>query len=263
MNSISHQGSFTWDSFVVCDYRDATRAFLFYQEDDDFMQIDRNAIRVQLGDKEAYSSYMSSNGCSAIIEYEPRSRHKRLYRNGKFNYFNVYEKPFWAAQDQNIGMPEIPVVYKEFFTHLTDNDTASYEYLLDWLANSLQSRNRTILVAIGEQGIGKGVLGDIMRELHGEKNYAKTNDGVFKERFNGPLLFKTLVHIDEIKIGNNDVAYNRLKDVVNDTIQIEEKCKNQITVNNHASFYICSNNLDAIPIEEISKSKGVGRVVYF
>jgi hypothetical protein len=139
---------------------------------------------------------------------------------------------------------------KHFFRHLTDNDTASYEYLLDWLANSLQNRNRTILVAIGEQGIGKGVLGDIMKELHGEKNYSKTNDGVFKERFNGPLLYKTLVHVDEIKIGNNDVAYNRLKDVVNDTLQIEEKCKNQVTINNHASFYICSNNLDAIPIED-------------
>jgi hypothetical protein len=239
-----------WESLTICDYRDTSRTYLFHEEDDEFMQIDRGAIWVQFGDREAFKAYMSQNACSAIIEYEPQSKEKRLYRRGKYNYFNVYEKPLWLTKIHPTETSSLPNVYEAFFRHLTDNDTASYEYLLDWLANSLQNRNRTILVAIGEQGIGKGVLGDIMKELHGEKNYSKTNDGVFKERFNGPLLYKTLVHVDEIKIGNNDVAYNRLKDVVNDTLQIEEKCKNQVTINNHASFYICSNNLDAIPIED-------------
>lgn len=239
-----------WQSYLISDLRDASRAYLYNDSDDYFLQVDKASIRNELGSESYNKEYSPEMGISAIVDYQPRREGHRIFQKEKIRHFNVYKKPNWMEVISKNPQAILPDLYNEFFRHLTDHDHDSFEYLLDWLALSLQDRNRTILVAIGEQGIGKGVLGSIMEKLHGEKNFSKTNDAIFKERFNGPLLHKTLVHVDEIKIGNNEVAYNRLKDIVNDTIQIEEKCKNQISIDNHASFYICSNNHDAIPLEE-------------
>jgi len=239
-----------WQSYLISDLRDASRAYLYNDVDDSFLQVDKASIKNELGSTVYNKEYSPEMGISAIVDYQPRQTDNRIFKKKKIRHFNVYKEPSWMEGLDKSQAASLPSLYDEFFRHLTDHDNESFEYLLDWLAFSLQNRNRTILVAIGEQGIGKGVLGSIMEKLHGENNFSKTNDAIFKERFNGPLLHKTLVHVDEIKIGNNDVAYNRLKDIVNDTIQIEEKCKNQISIDNRASFYICSNNHDAIPLEE-------------
>jgi hypothetical protein len=243
--------NYIWNSLFITDIEDAKRTYLYREDINEFKQVDASAIIREISAKTFYKDYIPKCGRISNLVYDPRNDNDRLYYDDGEMFFNTYRQPSWMDRlSLKDFSDEVPVLYKEFFIHLTGKDESSYEYLLDWLANSVQSRNRTILVAIGEQGIGKGVLGDIMRILHGDRNFSKTTDGVFKERFNGPLLYKTLVHVDEIKIGDNDVAYNRLKDVVNDYIQIEEKCKNQKEIENHASFYICSNNLNAIPLEE-------------
>ncbi|MBK7962484.1 MAG: hypothetical protein IPK04_15625 [Bdellovibrionales bacterium] len=90
------------------------------------------------------------------------------------------------------------------------------------MANSLQNRNLTILTAIGEEGIGKGILGEIMEDLHGKQNFIKVRDTVFKEKFNAPFENKTLVYVDEIKITTRE-ALDRIKDVVNWQIEIEKR----------------------------------------
>lgn len=76
------------------------------------------------------------------------------------------------------------MIYKDFFEHLVNNDKDSFDYLLDWLSFSITGRNQTMLVAVGEQGIGKGILGEIMRELHGHENYAFTSDRSLSGNFN-------------------------------------------------------------------------------
>ncbi|MFA5584780.1 MAG: primase-helicase family protein, partial [Bacteriovoracaceae bacterium] len=185
------------------------------------------------------SEIIYDNKCDARITRVPG----RIYST-----FNIYQRPEWMNHRENIT--DIPELYKDFFIHLTNNHQDSYEYLLNWIANSLQSRNKTMLVAVGDQGIGKGILGDILRELHGEENYTKTNDEILKSKFNMSLKYKTVVNIDEINIKNNKYAFNRLKDLINDSIQIEQKGKDQTTIKNTASLYLSTNDNDALPWQD-------------
>lgn len=177
-----------------------------------------------------------------------------LKKFGKFWKFNNYTPPKWAEDrfysDGKIKLPKVsecPKLYSKFVSHLVSKDVKSYEYVLDWLANMLQGRNYCILTTIGNQGIGKGVLGEVMRRLVGEENYQKTDRRVISKDFNGQISHKRLIYLDEIKVQNADQE-NKLKDLINDTIEIEHKGKTAGLEQNFASIYFSSNQMDSIKI---------------
>lgn len=167
---------------------------------------------------------------------------------------NLYQPPAWKKDSyfKHTELPPapsaLPSLYERYFTHLTAGDAGSMTYLLDWLSNSLRGRNFTILTAIGEPGIGKGVLGEIMSGLVGQSNFSRVRDSIFKKQFNGPLRFKQIIYVDEVAITTNEEA-DRVKDVVNERLEIERKGKDAEETDNHASFYLTSNRMDAVKIE--------------
>lgn len=165
--------------------------------------------------------------------------------------YNLYRPPTWLAEhfgSETNPLPkrnDIPKLYEKFLGHLVNYDKSSYEYVLDWLANGMQDRNYCILTTIGNQGIGKGVLGDIMRELFGSTNFVKTECRILTKDFNKQILNKRMVYIDELKIKNSSEE-NKLKTLINDYIEIEGKGIDAIEIKNHASVYVSSNELDSI-----------------
>lgn len=204
-------------------------------------------------DKKEYQDFVSSSRIVARLEYGPKT-YKPLYRDGdNLDVYNLYNPPSWLRKMFYNAEPieplsELPQLYRDFFMHLTDEHLPSFHYVIDWLATSLQGRNLTFLTAIGEQGIGKGILGTIMQKLHGDRNFAKVRDSVFKERFNSPLKNRTLIYVDELDLKTKE-SLDRIKDVVNYEIEIEEKGLDARSFKNYASFYLSSNTMDAVVIE--------------
>lgn len=164
--------------------------------------------------------------------------------------FNTYSPPRWKQnffyREQPIKEAILPDIYRKFFQHLNTNNN-SYEYFLDWLSNSLKTRNYTFLLAIGKEGGGKGILGEILKCLHGERNYRETTTRIIKGQFNSQILNKTLVFVDEIRIRDIE-EINRVKVLVNNTVEVELKGKDAITAQNFASYYFCSNDMDSVNI---------------
>lgn len=174
---------------------------------------------------------------------------KKLYKEEGFYKFNTYNCPFWLIEhffyDKELNPCELPDLYKSFLVHLTDGDKESYEYILDWLSTMLKSRNYCILSTIGNQGIGKGVLGSIMEKLVGKDNFSLTDNRLIKKEFNAQILNKRLVYIDELKV-QNSTEENRLKLLINDTIEVEKKGVDSVNVKNFSSTYVSSNDFDAV-----------------
>lgn len=189
----------------------------------------------------------------ANFEYSPNVR-ESLFKNeeGLWNY-NLYIPPEWLEENyrsngvKTVPKCKLPEMYKTFLMHLVGDSKESYEYILDWLSTAILSRNYTILTTIGNQGIGKGVLGEIMRELLGAKNFYKTECRLLTKDFNKQILNKKLVYIDELKIKNASEE-NKIKTLVNDYIEIEGKGLDAVEVENFASIYVSSNELDAIKL---------------
>lgn len=215
--------------------------------------ISPGAIRTALT-KSEYYRFEEEHRAVCRFEYAPR-RMELIGQDptGALAIYNTFVPPEWKRRLFFFGEPvaplyELPEIYDKFFAHLTAHDAASKEYLLDWLANSLQSRNYTFLVAIGEQGIGKGTLGEIMSGLHGIENFYRGRDEVFKNRFNSQLANKTLFYADEVYL-DTKTSEDRIKDVVNERLEIERKGHDPVIVENYASFYLSSNSHDAIQVE--------------
>lgn len=198
--------------------------------------------------KKGYGDMISSGQViNASFEYDPYEELTYKNKDG-ITCYNLYKDPKWR-REQPPAITVLPAIYNEFFKHLTNNNQDSFDYLLDWLANMLRGRNFTYLTTIGAQGIGKGILGEIMEKLLGVPNYVKCRDTVLKNHFNGHIYSKRLVYIDELDIKKSKEAYDRIKDLANPKIEIEKKGKDAIFVDNFASIYLSSNSWDCIRLE--------------
>lgn len=187
--------------------------------------------------------------------YDPLNAYKLKKIDGDWRY-NLYEPPFWQEEyfhsEGKTSVPkekELPLVYRDFFIHLVNNDLKSYDYLIDWLANMLQARNRCVLTTIGSPGIGKGRLGNIMEALVGADNYTETGQRVVAKEFNSQILNKRLIYLDEVDLSNVKEE-NVFKSFVNEQIEIERKGKDPFRAANYASIYYSSNNLDSIRLPD-------------
>ena len=187
----------------------------------------------------------------ANFTYNPNEP-KRLYQKDLVWYYNRYLPPSWYEStfysNGNVVVDvrkEIPPLYGKFFNHLVDGDKKSYDYVLKWLANAVRFRNFCVLTAIGSQGIGKGVLGDIMRELFGKSNYHQGDNRLITKDFNKQFKNKKCVFIDEVRILKPEHV-NKFKALINDYIECEGKGENAIEIRNYASIYIASNDFDSI-----------------
>ena len=186
--------------------------------------------------------------------YDPFKRERVYEGDDLISYFNNYEPPTWMVDEYGQykeveRVDKMPELFHRFFIHLSNGKESEYNYMVKWLANSIQDRNFCVLTAIGAPGIGKGVLGNIMLGLVGLSNFTKTDNKLISKDFNAQIRNKRLVFCDEINIKKTN-HMNKFKDLVNDKIEIEGKGKDAKLDDNHASIYVASNNLDSLYIPE-------------
>lgn len=204
--------------------------------------------------KKYWPDYLNANKLEAEFTFNPRLPAFTTTARENTLIYNTYKPATWRHREYwfNESVPKLdkmPELYERYFDHITGGYKESKEYLLDWIANSLRERNFTILTAIGIQGAGKGMLAEgILKHLHGETNFQYCRDEIFKNKFNAQLKNKTIVNVDEISLKTKE-EHDKLKGIVNDTIELEAKGKDATNAQNFASFYITSNYLDAIEIE--------------
>lgn len=186
------------------------------------------------------------------FDWDPYSKIKLSKRKDGLWDFNQYQPAKWMGDDfytPDFIFPnnELPEIYKVFFMHLVDNDKKSFDYVLNWLAQVVQpnKRNFCILTTIGQQGVGKGILGEIMMNLVNIENFSGTSQKAISGTFNKQLLYKLVVYINEIEVKTISDE-NRLKGYIDETVEIEAKHVDAMTIQNHANLYISTNNEDAL-----------------
>lgn len=238
-------------SHLIVDEGDQTRTNLVDLTTGERFDISKENIKSILT-REEFTEFNRYRVIYAKFTYNPYVKKILFERDRALMGYNMYTPPKWLRRHHYNGEPlsvgGVPPIIDKFLNHLTGNDEPSKLYIYDWLTTALKDRNYTILTAIGDQGIGKGVFGNLLEKLVGESNFKKTRDEVFKKHFNSQLENKRLVYIDELAL-NTKEAHDRMKDIVNDIIEIEAKGKDAKTITNHASFYISSNHIDAIRLE--------------
>jgi hypothetical protein len=164
---------------------------------------------------------------------------------------NLWKPPPWSADDH----ASEPTLFLEHLAYILDNDTSAIEHVLNFLAHLVQRPQERIghalLITSEAKGIGKSTLGTVVRRLVGEQNsrVAQTKD--LKSAFDGWLVGKLVVHVDEVyEAGNWDLA-NKLKPLITEpTVSANIKYGPQIEIENYARLIMFSNHSAPLNIED-------------
>lgn len=164
---------------------------------------------------------------------------------------NLWRPPQWIVDEH----AEEPKVFLEHLAYILDNDETAIEHVLNFLAHLVQKPQvrvgHALLITSEAKGIGKSTLGTVVRRLVGEQNsrVAQTKD--LKSSFDGWLMGKLVVQVDEIyEAGNWDLA-NKLKPLITEpTVSANIKYGPQLEIENYARFLMFSNHSAPLTIEE-------------
>lgn len=186
------------------------------------------------------------------------------------------------------GRPEFAGVYYNTWTRPrirpVEGDTAPFDdhmerllpdererdAALDWMAWVVQNETlkpNFMLLMQGEQGCGKSWLGVLMSRLIDENNttFLRTED--VGNRFNSWILKTRLAVVEELMGDDKRTLANRMKALITqDTVTVEMKGKDLITMPNKAAFMAFTNHIDALRLENSdrrymvfrTKAKGLG-----
>jgi hypothetical protein len=197
----------------------------------------------RIKERKLYSVFLGWNPDENVFKYkESLVESINLYKPAKWQLPYFFE----GVEVPNTPMPK---VYVDFFKHLTGNEL-SLDYLMAFTAATVQRgfKPQNYCVLTGIQGTGKGVYFQIMQQLLDPANTGYTEAvKIIDSKFNAFARNKKLIFIDELKIkspGEEDI----LKPFVNDTIAIEAKGVDSLSVKNYASLLIASNDVGEMRI---------------
>lgn len=208
------------------------------------------------------------------MTYNPEKKNKLFISESGGPVFNMYQRPQYTPDMCPSGKcPEPIIEHLRYMLTPTDPSMHLYaeslrsvedsiDYILDWCAGSIKSRNITWLLLIGEGGAGKNIFGDVMLCVHNGCSYEKLkelndldNNAVIipgqrlGNGFDEELFNKRFVFIDECKL-NTEEKIQAMKVMAATTVTINPKGLRARTVQNVMSFMTASNKLDAVELEE-------------
>ena len=137
------------------------------------------------------------------------------------------------------------------------------DYILDWMSFLVQKPERrtcVLLLFYGQQGAGKGILWDFLREkVLGHKVSTQTANAKADlfDRFSNGFLYKRLIQLDEaqdIRQYEDDIK-NKL--TARD-LRYEKKNQDTITVPNFSNFVVTTNNMVTLRVSHDDR-----RLVFF
>ena len=184
------------------------------------------------------------------IEFMP-SKPEITHDADECRVLNLWRPPRWSAGD-NAGEPKF---FLDHLAYIFDNEDPAIEHVLNFLAHLVQRPEERIghalLITSEAKGIGKSTLGTVVRRLVGEQNSRVVQTKDLKSSFDGWLMSKLVVHVDEVyEAGNWDLA-NKLKPLITEpTVSANIKYGPQIEIENYARFVMFSNHGAPLNIED-------------
>lgn len=179
------------------------------------------------------------------------------FTNGDYNVFNFFKGFDYApipveSYDFKIIQPFIMHIYAV----ICNSNAEIYNYLMKWVAFIFQKQNLrtcTAIVITGAQGCGKNTFTNQICKLLGFYAEENTNSKAIFDQFNSVLFYKRLLicneknSFEENKKLNNDLLKSYITE---NTLQINFKYQDQMTVENVSNFIFLSNNFAPVKIEQ-------------
>lgn len=163
--------------------------------------------------------------------------------------FNLYMPPDIEAKEGDTSLWNAHLEY--LFP-----DSESRDHVLNWCAwvlQNLDKKPRHALVIRGEKhGTGKSFIAEVLTRLVGERNHRAIAQSDLELPHNGWAMHTKLVTVEEIRAASSPGAIiKKLHSMISqDKLNVDEKNMKPIMLRNVMAFFLMSNKVDAIPMDD-------------
>lgn len=179
--------------------------------------------------------------------------------SNKKNTLNIWQ-PYYASElPINTNKVEIQGILDLLMEVFAANDRVCYEYVLDWLAHTIQKpeqQTQSAIIIFGDEGLGKNTFTNFFRKYVIGNHLTQEVGGIegVVGHFNGYLLGKKLVIMNELQSDSYKKDTTLLKNYIDgEIIRLENKNKDIMFVNNILNYIGFTNEKFPIPITKKSR----------
>jgi hypothetical protein len=142
---------------------------------------------------------------------------------------------------------------KHIETVLAAGDKDHADYILNWMAYAVQNlakRTEVVLVFLGEQGCGKGVVAEAFGRAFGQHYAHLSQESHLTGNFNSHLALCKFVFLDEAIWANDKRVIGLIKALITEpNMWMEEKFQPKLSIPNRMNFMVASNADWVVPVE--------------
>lgn len=171
---------------------------------------------------------------------------------------NLWSKPAIEQVELPKDWAERAALFEAHMEHLIP-DKQERDYVVKWLAHRVQRPEvlpgwHPLLIAEGKQGTGRGWVGRLMKAMLGKVCVeALPLTKLLESDFNSILENAVLAFVEEVREGGKEQWKHTeaLKSMLTEkTRVINKKFRPEWECGNFCGFLLCSNHLDALPLED-------------
>ena len=187
-------------------------------------------------------------GVVKSLVYKPGAASLAITEDGRFNIWSG-----WGVE------PKAGTVqpWEDLLGMLMKNaKPEDIEWLRRWFAYPLQhpgTKMHSAAVMVGRvHGTGKSILGEVMRDVYGARNYAKIeNKDLSGRSFNKWLEGRQFLLGNEISMDDRRIVTSITKSMItDDTLVVEPKGGERYVIDDFANYYFTTNHIDAFVLED-------------
>lgn len=159
---------------------------------------------------------------------------------------------------------EMKAFLSHILVHYCENNEIYFNFLMDWFAHLIQKplvKMSSCIVLQGEEGCGKGSLIQLISKIIGKRYFYHPSGDLLSSDFNGNLINKALIFLDECFSGYDKKVSGSLKKLLTEkTFEMNEKYMPKIVFENHFNVVMATNEEWCVPAGNSSRRFFILRV---
>jgi hypothetical protein len=200
--------------------------------------------RVQVGVKEDGAAKLTSRGDAWLHHVNRRQYEKVVFLPGERTASDVLN--LWRGFSVEPKRGDCKLYLAHLFDNICQKEANKYRYLISWMAYAVRnpgSQGQVAIVVRGKKGIGKNVFAEAFLSLWSPHGILVGDEHSVTGNFNAHLRDKCVLVCDEAFFAGSKKQAEILKGLItNETINIEAKFVNKVTVPNLLHIIIISNS---------------------
>jgi hypothetical protein len=146
-------------------------------------------------------------------------------------------------------------LWNRYLDHIFSTEPEYREWFIHWLAYPLQHPGTKLHTAVvfwsTQTGTGKSTLAYVMKEIYGQHNCSRLQEGDLSAHFNGWAVNKQFIEVDEMSGRGSEARAELLKAfITRQTIPVDLKYQNRYEIRDTLNFFFTTNHIESLHLDE-------------